>query len=279
MPKALNSHRSMAVIIRMMAIMLVIGCSVSPAYAHTAVFTTPPDKYAPYVYNIPDQTIYEGEAFATIALDAYVSDPDHDDSELTWSVSENAGLTITIVNRVATITYPEGWTGSETLTFTATDPTKLSGSDTAIFTVLAKLPTNHAPVAADDAYTLDEGATLSVFAPGVLENDSDEDGDSLTATLVSGPAHGTLSFAADGSFSYEHDGSETTSDSFTYSVSDGQETSEAATVALTITPVNDWPAAVDDAYSVQEGGTLIIAALGVLANDTDAEGDTLTASL
>ena len=279
MPKALNSHRSMAVIIRMMAIMLVIGGSVSPVYAHTAVFNTPPDKYGPYVQDIPDQTIYEGEAFTTIALDAYAYDPDNSDSELTWSVSGNAGLTITIVNRVATITYPEGWAGSETLTFTATDPTKLSGSDTATFTVLAKLPTNHAPIAADDTYTLDEGATLTVFAPGVLENDSDEDGDSLTATLVSGPAHGTLSFAADGSFSYAHDGSETTSDSFTYSVSDGQETSEAATVALTITPVNDWPAAVDDAYSVQEGGTLIIAAPGVLANDTDAEGDTLTASL
>ena len=62
--------------------------------------------------------------------------------------------------------------------------------------------TNSAPVAADDSYTTDQGTTLTVAAPGVLANDTDADGDALTASLVSGPAHGQLTLNANGSFGY-----------------------------------------------------------------------------
>src|SRR5262249_47110942 len=62
--------------------------------------------------------------------------------------------------------------------------------------------TNRAPVAADDAYEVRFGESLSVPAPGVLGNDSDPDGERLTATLVTRPTNGTLQFNADGSFTY-----------------------------------------------------------------------------
>jgi hypothetical protein len=90
----------------------------------------------PEVGDIPGQTINQGESFTTINLDDYVSDPDNTDAEMTWSYSGNTDLTVSIVDRVATITVPDAdWNGSETITFTATDPGNLSDDDTATFTV------------------------------------------------------------------------------------------------------------------------------------------------
>jgi len=132
---------------------------------------------------------------------------------------------------------------------------------------------NDPPIAVNDVYSVNEGGTLTVGPPGVLGNDVDPDGDPITAILVSGPIHAT-SFAlnANGSFSYTHDGSETTTDSFTYKANDGSLDSNVATVTITINPVNDPPVAVNDNYSVNEGGTLNVAAPGVKANDTDPDG-------
>ncbi|HYK00575.1 MAG TPA: Ig-like domain-containing protein [Thermoanaerobaculia bacterium] len=139
---------------------------------------------------------------------------------------------------------------------------------------------NDAPIVTDDAYVVAEGGTLSVPAPGVLGNDVDPDGDPFTAVLVSGPAHATsFTLNADGSFSYTHDSSETTTDTFTYQATDGMATSTVATVTITITPVNDAPVANDDNYSVNEGGTINYAAPGVLANDTDSDGPAMAAVL
>ena len=76
-------------------------------------------------------------SFATINLDDYVTDVDNTDAEITWSYSGNTDLTVSIdTNRVATIGVPGAdWYGSETITFTATDPGLLSDSDPATFTV------------------------------------------------------------------------------------------------------------------------------------------------
>src|SRR5262249_34868757 len=139
---------------------------------------------------------------------------------------------------------------------------------------------NDPPIANNDTYTVAEGGTLNVAAPGVLGNDSDPDGDPITAILVSGPARAaSFKFNGDGSFNYVHDGSETTSDSFTYKANDGSLDSNVATVNITVTPVNDAPVANNDSYNVNEGGTLNVAAPGVLSNDTDPDGPTMTAVL
>src|SRR5204862_412058 len=136
---------------------------------------------------------------------------------------------------------------------------------------------NDAPVAVNDSYNVDEGATLTPTAAlGVLANDTDVDTvhTSLTASLISGPAHASsFTLNADGSFTYVHDGSETTSDSFTYKANDGTLDSNVATVTITINPVNDAPVANNDAYNVNEGATLTVTAPGVLGNDTDAENN------
>ncbi len=139
-------------------------------------------------------------------------------------------------------------------------------------------PRNAPEPVADGPFVMDEGATLDVAATGLLANDIDPNGDALTVGSHTDPEHGTLTVYDDGGFTYVHDGSETTTDAFTYWAFDGTWESLETKVAITIAPVNDAPVAGDDGpYLVAKGGTLTIN--GVLDNDTDAEGDALTAVL
>ena len=98
----------------------------------------------------------------------------------------------------------------------------------------ASLPENNAPVAVADAYTTAKSTTLNVAAPGVLANDTDADGDTLTAVKVTNPAHGTLTLNADGSFTYAPTASYVGNDSFTYNANDGALDSNVVTVSLSI---------------------------------------------
>ena len=112
---------------------------------------------------------------------------------------------------------------------------------------------------ATTATRTDEDTPLTVAAPGVLGNDTDADGDPLTAVLVSGPAHGTLTLNADGSFTYTPDANYNGPDSFTYKASDG--TRRHATWPRSRSPstaVNDAPVAADDSYSTDEDTPLTV---------------------
>ena len=123
-------------------------------------------------------------------------------------------------------------------------------------------------------------AELTAPVIGVLGNDTDADGNPLTAALVTGPANGTLSFNANGTFAYTPNANFHGKDSFTYRASDGKAVSNTATVTITVNPVNDAPAAQDDSYSVAEDNLLTVpAAGGVLPNDSDVDGNPLTAIL
>src|SRR2546425_2590286 len=92
---------------------------------------------------------------------------------------------------------------------------------------------------ADDSYSTPEDTTLTVAAPGVLANDTDVDGDPLTAILVNGPAHGTLSLNSDGSFTYTPALNYNGPDSFTYKANDGQVDSPKIGRAHVRTPVTN----------------------------------------
>ncbi|RVB37832.1 cadherin-like domain-containing protein, partial [Mesorhizobium sp. M7A.F.Ca.CA.001.06.1.1] len=91
--------------------------------------------------------------------------------------------------------------------------------------------------------------------------------------LVTEPTNGTLTLNPDGSFTYAPKANFFGTDSFTYRASDGTAESNIATVALTITPVNDAPVAADDIAYVAEDGSLVVS---ILANDSDVDGDALT---
>ncbi len=134
-----------------------------------------------------------------------------------------------------------------------------------------------APVATGDSYPAAEDTALSVAAPGVLGNDSDPDGDPLTAVLVSGPTSGTLALNADGSFTYTPNANFNGTDIFTYKASDGTLDSNVATVQITVTPANDPPVTADDAYTATATVPLTVPMPGLLANDADMDGDMLMA--
>lgn len=114
---------------------------------------------------------------------------------------------------------------------------------------------------------------------GVLENDTGAAGD-VTAQLVTNPSNGTLVGQADGTFIYTPNANFSGTDAFTYNAVDATGSSNNATVVITITPVNDPPQAVPDAYATAEDVALSVPALtGVLANDSDVENQALSASV
>jgi hypothetical protein len=121
-------------------------------------------------------------------------------------------------------------------TLTATSPSGLIGASSAAFNV-----TNPGPTANGDTYPVNEDGVLNVPAPGVLGNDTDPNGDPLTAIKQSDPTKGTLTFKSDGSFTYTPNPNVNGSDSFTYVANDGTQNSGAATVTINVTPVNDAP--------------------------------------
>ncbi len=135
------------------------------------------------------------------------------------------------------------------------------------------------PLAVSDTYDVDEGDVLSKSSiDGVLANDTDADGDLLTANLVSGALNGLAELELDGSFTYTPDAGFNGTDSFSYRATDGTFTSSTVTVTITVAEVNVAPVAQPDSYSVAENELLTISAGdGVLSNDSDADGDTLTA--
>jgi VCBS repeat-containing protein len=204
--------------------------------------------------------------------------------------AENDPLTVTLVNNVSngsltlnsdgsfTYTHNGSETTSDSFTYKANDGTYDSYIATVTITIN---PVNDPPVANSDSYTVDEGSSLFINNMlGVLANDTDVDSAGLIAGLIGNVSHGALTLNSDGSFTYVHDGSETTSDSFTYKTNDGTYDSNTATVSITVNPVNDPPVANSDSYSVDEGSSLVISkALGVLANDTDADSASLIAGL
>lgn len=134
-------------------------------------------------------------------------------------------------------------------------------------------PLNAPPVASADSYSTAEDTTLRVPARGVLQNDADEDGDVLRASLVEGPQHGTVVLNEDGSFEYTPSRDFASSDTFRYRALDGTEDSAPVTVTVSVAPVDDPPIARDDSVQLDEDRTVAVA---VLANDSGVDNPALT---
>jgi CSLREA domain-containing protein len=165
-----------------------------------------------------------------------------------WSVSVDWGDNSTDTFEAAsTGTLPQqahtyAGDGEYTLTVTVGESGTDAPSGSATFRVTVS-PLNSRPVATDDGYSTGEDERLVVpAANGVLKNDTDAEGDPLTATKLSDPQHGTVTLEANGSFAYTPDRDYNGEDSFTYGVNDGtKDAARTATVTLEITPKNDPP--------------------------------------
>ncbi|MGE0798665.1 MAG: Ig-like domain-containing protein [Lautropia sp.] len=159
--------------------------------------------------------------------------------------------------------------GTDSFDFSVSD-----GTTTVVrtFTVTVN-PVNDGPTATDDAYSATEDTPLVVpAATGVLANDTDPDNDALTATVDTGPAHGTLVLNADGSFTYTPDADYSGTDTFTYTIEDAEAAVSHATVTITVGGTNDAPVAVAGTATTDEDTVLN----GTLPTATDADSDPLT---
>jgi hypothetical protein len=123
------------------------------------------------------------------------------------------------------------------------------------------------PVAVDDEYSIQQDQMLEVAAPGVLENDTDADGDPLTAAVVSMPGNGNLALEPNGAFTYTPDAGFYGSDSFSYEANDGTDDSNVGVVSLTVTQYSagdDNPGYSGGDYGALGPLTLLLLALAAL---------------
>jgi len=127
---------------------------------------------------------------------------------------------------------------------------------------------NDAPVLVEDSASTDEDTAVVI---NVLANDTDSDGETLTISGVTPPANGTVSVVASG-IRYVPNANYSGADSFTYTATDGAAMSTGV-VTLTVRAVNDPPVATADTTALGEDSTITI---NVIANDQDADGDTVT---
>ncbi len=131
---------------------------------------------------------------------------------------------------------------------------------------------NDAPVADVETVTVPEGDAVTI---NLADGDTDADGTiDLGSMVMSSTSHGTLVDNGDGTVTYTHDGSETNSDSFTYTIKDNDgAVSNEVTVDITVTAVNDAPVARNDVATMNEG--TVLNGNSLLANDSDPDGDNL----
>ncbi len=158
-----------------------------------------------------------------------------------------------------------------TFQLTVTDNDGDTHADLVVVNVLATLLVNYPPVASPDLAITSENTVVSI---NVISNDSDADGDTLIVTSVTQGANGGVVINTDNTVSYTPNNGFNGSDSFNYTIEDGNGGAATAIVSVTVTAVNNIPVAIDDTVVTAEDTQA--AAINVLSNDTDPEGDTLS---
>lgn len=278
----------------------VTGISATPLHGSASINSDNTVTYTPdsgyigqdsFAYTISDghggvasATVHLGvnvENNAPIASDASVTTSEETQVQITLGATDadNDPLTFAVISQPAhgTIGLPPGsntatytpdtdYFGSDSFTFQANDG--LAGSNVSTVTITVT-NVNDAPRANDDLFATNEDTP---FSASVAANDVDVDGDVLHVISHTAPASGILNMNDDGTFTYTPNLNVHGTDSFQYTVSDGNEGTSTATVTITIISVNDAPVANNDyAYTTLSNPVRI----NVLANDVDADGDAL----
>lgn len=227
-------------------------------------------------YSIEENTVLE--ISAELGVLANDINPDDDTMTATNPSQPTNGTLMLNPNGAFTYTPDANYFGTDSFTY---DATNANGSTSATVTInIASV--NFPPTAVEDQYgTTVNNPIVADASAGVLSNDFDSDpNDVLSASNATTPQHGTVTLNSDGSFTYTPDTDYIGSDSFDYTVSDNNGDSDLGTVNITISENNTPPVAVDDTYTAGIDQVLTVnAAEGVLANDTDADSNVLSASL
>jgi len=208
-----------------------------------------------------------GDSVSNIDVLANDSDPDGDTFTIDFFVYEGEGTLIQ--NEDGTFTYipPEGFVGVDSFTYTTSDGQDGVSSESATGYITI---TNTLPAAEGEELTTHMGVPVDGT---IQDNISDLDGDPLSTSLVTDTEHGKLTLNPDGSYSYEPESGYVGPDSFTFSASDGEVGAETTEATVTISMTNIPPTLGDDAAATDQD---VAVNIDVLANDFDADGDSLT---
>ncbi len=207
-----------------------------------------------------------------VDVNVLANDTDADGDPLSVaSFTQPAHGSVALAGAMLRYTPAANFNGTDTFQYRASDATEQSNLAMVTITVNS---VSDAPVASDSTETTAEDTPLTSTVSA-----TDGDGDALSYSLV-GPAPVGLSFnTANGAFTYTPASNFHGTVSFQFKANDGTTDSNTATVTITVTPVNDRPVALTDAYETNEDTTLNVAASGVLGNDSDVEGTALQAVL
>ena len=230
------------------------------SYGNTVTVTIniTPVNDCPVVANpITDFTVQEDAANNVFNISNLFSDAEGDVLNYTFT-NDNTGLvTVTLNTNTLTLEYIDDQTGVATITINASDGDgTCSSQEVFVVTVTA---VNDPPVTVTESLFVNEGGTVTITtnnATSLLANDTDTEGDPITAIVIigNGPFNGTLSLLSSGTFSYTHGGSETTTDTFQYKTNDGFSDGNTVTVTISINPVNDCPVWNNSAVAIQING-------------------------
>jgi hypothetical protein len=230
----------------------------------------------------PDSyNVASGESLIVSTPGLLSNDTDPNNETLTAVKVTDPTKGVVFLNEDGSFAYTpnSGMTGIDSFTYKAKNATTESQPTTVTIDIVAG--GSGTPIAVDDTYTTTKNAILNIPAIGILENDIDGSGNGLSATIATQPTSGVLVLNNDGSFTYTPAKDYVGAITFTYTASNGATTSSPATVTINVndTGTNNPPVALSDTYSISQNSTLNVGSPGVLANDTDADGDFLTSEL
>ncbi|MDA1013516.1 MAG: Ig-like domain-containing protein [Planctomycetota bacterium] len=195
-------------------------------------------------------------------------DPDGDFLTVVLDTLPSNGTVVVNPDRTITYTPNNGFAGQDSFKYFVDDGR--GGTDDATVSVNVD-PDNFTPNAADDSFFTPPNTAITI---NVLANDSDQDGDPLTVTIVTPPTDGTAVVNPDGTITYTPNTGFVGFDSLVYQISDGELT-DTANVELAV-GVNRAPTAINDSAVTQIDTPVIV---NVLLNDGDPDGDSLTSSI
>ena len=238
---------------------------------------------------VDDSYDTDEEVAVTLTPLANDTDPENDSLSITsingsaivggtQSINVNDGTVDISSAGVISFTPATGFAGQVSFAYAIADGNSGAATANQIITVSS---VNDAPVADNDSVTTDEDVSVTLTP---LTNDTDPDGDTVVISSINGVAltgnaqtipvnHGDVLINASGVIKFTPDDNFSGNVSFGYEIDDGNGASDTATISITVDPINDDPAAVDNSYDTDED---VSVTLTPLANDTDPENDSLS---